>query len=68
MRFGPGGAAPIGRMDQDLNGDGLIDAVPVFNTHETGLASGMTQACLTGTVQNGNTELTVQGCDNVTVR
>ena len=68
VRFGPAGAAPVSRQDSDFNGDGLIDAVFAFSTQQTGLAPRDTQVCLTGTVQNGTTEVTVEGCQNVTVK
>ena len=68
VRFGPSGAPAVSRQDSDFNGDGVIDAVFAFSTQQTGLTPSDTQACLTGTVQNGTTEVTVEGCQSVTVK
>jgi hypothetical protein len=48
----------------DVNGDGLLDQVLHYNTTETGIASGATQACLTGQTFDGQQ---VEGCAPITV-
>lgn len=48
----------------DVNGDGLLDLVLHYNTTETGIASGATQACLTGQTFDGQQ---VEGCAPIKV-
>jgi len=47
---------------EDVNGDGYLDAVLHFETQETNIAAGDTEACLTGNLLNGTP---FQGCDSV---
>jgi len=47
---------------EDVNGDGYLDAVLHFETQETNIAAGDTEACLTGNLSNGTP---FQGCDSV---
>lgn len=49
---------------EDVDGDGDNDLVLHFETQETGIDPGDTQACLTGTATNGET---VEGCDTITI-
>jgi hypothetical protein len=46
----------------DVNGDGFLDAVLHFETQETNLAPGDTEACLTGQLTNG---VALVACDSV---
>jgi hypothetical protein len=50
---------------EDVNGDGIMDLVLHFNTQETGIDAGDTQACLTGMT---NEALAIEGCDAVQVK
>ena len=67
LSFGPGGAAPAhsGGHLEDVDGDGDLDLMLHFRTQEHGLASGDTEACISGMTLDG-TEL--QGCDSVDVK
>jgi hypothetical protein len=47
-----------------VNGDGNKDLVLHYNTHETGIDSGDTQACLTGETVDG---VAIQGCDSISL-
>ena len=47
---------------QDVNGDGFLDAVLHFDTQETNIAPGDTEACLTGELTNG---VAFIACDSV---
>ena len=47
---------------QDVNGDGFLDAVLHFDTRETNIAPGDTEACLTGALTNG---VAFIACDSV---
>jgi hypothetical protein len=49
---------------QDADGDGDLDLVLHFETGQTGIDPGDTQACLTGQTFGG---APVQGCDSVNV-
>lgn len=62
VKFGPDGATETHNKDhiEDVNGDGKLDMMLHFQTQETGIASGDTQACLTGKTTSG---LGVTGCD-----
>jgi hypothetical protein len=50
---------------KDVNGDGIEDLKLHFNTQETGIDEGDTQACLTGTTNDG---LAIEGCDAVKIK
>jgi hypothetical protein len=65
VRFGPQQASAVNYGFEDVNGDGFRDLVLQFNTQQTGLKVGDTQACLSGSTQSG---LGIQGCDQVRVR
>lgn len=47
---------------EDVNGDGFIDAILHFDTRQTNIKPGDTQACLGGQLNNG---LYFAGCDSV---
>ena len=47
---------------EDVNGDGFTDAVLHFETQETNIAAGDTQACLTGELTSG---VAFSACDSV---
>jgi hypothetical protein len=47
----------------DVNGDGRLDLLLHFETQQTGIDPGDTQACLTGTTA---TTSNVEGCDAIT--
>jgi len=47
---------------EDVNGDGITDAVLHFETQETNIAAGDTEACLTGELTNG---VAFTACDSV---
>jgi choice-of-anchor B domain-containing protein len=65
LAFGPH-AAPLAHRwcphRLDVNGDGRMDLVSHHRTHETGIAPGDRQACLTGTLADGTP---FRGCDLV---
>jgi hypothetical protein len=62
VRFGPKGVTAVRSSLQDVNGDGKLDLVLQFVTNQTGIASGDTQVCLTGTTTNG---VSIVGCDTI---
>jgi hypothetical protein len=63
VRFGPAGALAVtGVGAEDVNGDGLADLVLHFQTQQTGITAGQTQACLTGTTLDGTD---IEGCDRI---
>jgi hypothetical protein len=67
VAFGPDGASPAhasGGHPEDVNGDGLMDLVSHYRTQETSLASGDTEACVTGETLDG---IPFIGCDSVEV-
>jgi hypothetical protein len=62
VKFGPNGASPVHTSIQDVNGDGIPDLILQFNTTQTGIVAGNTQACLTGNTTSG---LSIMGCDTI---
>ena len=48
---------------EDVNGDGRLDLLLHFETQQTGIDPGDTQACLTGKTFTG---VSVEGCDAIT--
>jgi hypothetical protein len=50
---------------EDVNADGRADLLLHYETAETGIAAGDTQACLTGETYGG---LAVRGCDRIAPR
>ena len=63
VTFGPGVASPVhdGHVE-DVNGDGFVDMVFHFNTQDTGIACGDTEATLTGETSAGDA---ITGTDSV---
>jgi hypothetical protein len=64
VMFGPNGAIPVHTSIEDVNGDGIPDLIFQFNTIQTGIAAGNTQACLTGKTTSG---LNIVGCDTIQI-
>jgi len=69
LAFGPSGTAspthdPAGHLE-DVNNDGFIDLVTHYKQKDTGLASGDTSACITGTTTAG---IPINGCDSTKVK
>jgi uncharacterized delta-60 repeat protein len=50
---------------EDVNGDGRLDLLLLFETRQTGIDPGDTHACLTGRTFAG---MAIQGCDSVVAR
>jgi uncharacterized delta-60 repeat protein len=50
---------------QDVNGDARPDLLLHYETQQTGIVSGDTQACLTGKTYNS---ISIQGCDRIVTR
>jgi hypothetical protein len=66
LRFGPGGAVVDGTARlRDVNGDGADDLVVRFLARDSGLGSGMVEACIVGETLDGTA---VEGCDQIEVR
>jgi hypothetical protein len=65
LAFGPSGASPSGGPAlEDVNADGFVDLLVHFRTQASGIASGDTEACLTGTTLDGTD---FRGCDAVRI-
>jgi len=73
LAFGPDGAAPAHDLNdpvtyanhlQDVNDDGFLDLVSHYRQKETGLATGDTEACISGETMGGTP---IEGCDSVRV-
>jgi hypothetical protein len=64
IRFGVTGseAAPVATRLQDINGDGRLDLVSLFNVPETGIQCGDVRAILTGQVTSGRD---IRGSDSI---
>jgi len=74
LMFGPSGATPKHDLTdplvyashlEDVNNDGLIDLVSHYSQKDAGLASGDTEACITGLLLDGTP---IEGCDSVKVK
>lgn len=56
LAFGPGAAGIAhrnGPHEEEVDGDGFLDAVSHYRTRETGIAFGETQACISGRTRDG---------------
>lgn len=64
LAFGPLEATPDERGSrlEDVDHDGLLDLVSRYRTEETGIQSGDTEACVTGTTLEG---VPFEGCDAI---
>ena len=65
LAFGPDEASPMhkkGGHVQDVNDDGFMDLLSHYRTQQTGIASGDTEACVTGEMLDG---VPVEGCDMI---
>ncbi|MGD8616476.1 MAG: hypothetical protein PVI91_12545 [Gammaproteobacteria bacterium] len=62
VQFGPNGAQPVHYALEDVDVDTDWDLVLHFNTQETGIACGDTEAMLTGQTLDG---LPIAGTDSV---
>jgi hypothetical protein len=65
LALGPSGAwfdHSHGPHAEDVNGDGLLDLVSHYRTHQTGIEFGDTEACITGELLDGTP---FEGCDAI---
>jgi hypothetical protein len=62
VRFGPSSAQPVTYSLEDVDGDIDWDLVLHFNTQDTGIACGDTEATLTGQTLNG---VQITGTDSI---
>ncbi|MCH8921271.1 MAG: hypothetical protein IIA23_11300 [Chloroflexi bacterium] len=71
LTFGPDGATPAHDLTdpvvyadhlKDVNGDGFTDLVSHYRTQDTGIATGDTEACLTGETTG---DVAIWGCDDI---
>ena len=64
LTFGPGGQVPAHEAGhyEDVNGDGYMDLVSHYLIEGTGIASGDTEACISGKTGDG---IDFMGCDSV---
>lgn len=60
--FGPDGAVAVSSALEDVDGDGDIDMILHFNTQDTGITAGDTQAELVGKTVDG---IDIHGSDSV---
>jgi len=68
LAFGPEGAAPKHRNGghrEDVNDDGLKDLISHYPMEETGIATGETEACVTGETFDGTP---FEGCDGISTQ
>ncbi len=63
LKFGPGGEDPTGIPQlTDVNADGLTDLLSFYQTAQTGIVLGDTEACLTGQTLGGTP---FEACDSI---
>ena len=63
LAFGPSNAAPTRIQTKDVDKDGDLDFLAVFNKTDTGIRCGDTEATLTGET---NAAESFEGCDAIT--